>query len=455
MEVKGHILSESNGIARCAVRINAPSSVEHTPTHYVLLIDISESMNDGRKIENVKKCVSLLLNFFKDEDHVSLITFGEQSTILLNCAQTLSSAKASIKSTVSSIHTDGCTNLSAGLLNVKTVLEGGRDAKSALFLLTDGHANRGVSNPENLTAIVQQLKEEFSSMSLAVTAYGTDHNASLLRGFAEKVQGSYNIVDSLESTAFAFGDSLGGIMSTCAQNTKIKIPEEAILQGPLAIKNGAIPIGDVFSGTKTLYLFDIPTNKIGEVKFECVTLPSLQVMNEVVQFTQLESPDVEIELTGLRYKCTAILGHLVEYWRMSAEKKAEFRRTVDEFKTEINKEVYNGHPIAELLRSEIPIIEQGLVNNPPQDNGYSQRVTQHLTTMTTGRGYTTPMAPRVRSRNVHFTGSATDTDNENPINILGGAPLTATTSAFQNPEQMRVSQLMAASSMAPDEDGAH
>ena len=63
----------------CAVRLRAPENVERVPTHFILLLDVSSSMEDDNKLENCKKCVSLILNVLSERDLLTLITFGDSA----------------------------------------------------------------------------------------------------------------------------------------------------------------------------------------------------------------------------------------------------------------------------------------------------------------------------------------------------------------------------------------
>jgi len=420
MNFEAFTLGSANGFTDCVVRLIAPPTVEHTPTHYVLLIDISESMLQDNKLSNVKRCLQILTNFLQEVDKVSLITFGEDSNILLNRITYSSSTKETIRQQIAALQVDGWTNLSAGLANVSRVLVPGE--KSGLLLLTDGHANRGVMNIDNLETIITGLKGTYPMLSISSIAYGTDHNATLLKLVAEKSQGTYSIVDSIESTAFAFGDALGGLLSAYAQMVKVLVPADTTVSGPLVLENNCIKIGDIYTGTKTLILFKVPTSHLGNCKLEATLLPSLQLFQNDLVFSPLLARDKEIELTKLRYKCTEILSKINKYWTLNSLAAAAFKSLVQEFKQQLMLEDYNGHPIADLLKNELVLIEQGMLTNTSQDNAYANVVSQHVTSIGLGRGYSSPL-PRVRQQE----------DSQDPC-------------VFQNSIQNNVASLMRAAS---------
>lgn len=461
MDVIFHKLSSvTDGLVPCAIQLKAPEVVDHISTHFVLLCDISESMMDDRKLENVKSCVSLILDFLQDSDKLSLISFGDDATVHLKQMPTDATHKETIRSSIQGLRCNGCTNLSAGLSCIQEVVEGAITQKTGLLILTDGHANRGVSAPAELRSLVSRIAERNSGLSVHCVAYGADHNDALLSAVAQDVQGSYNVVTSMQDTAFAFGDTLGGLMSCAFQNVTVEVPVESVVHGPLKQSvvgdKRIVRIGDIYAGTKPLLLMDIPAASLSAIS--CVTakgveLPSLNNfgMNPIPSL--LEERNAEIELTRLRYECTDILQDLNNWENLTQEQKngMEARITIFENKAEDN--FYEGNLLASLLKDEIPVLRKLLRDNlrGRLDTESHVMASQHMTTLGTGRGFNTPSAPRIRRQGARaFLGFSSsppggepeeEQDNWNPTNPAP-VPLRPTESAFQNPVQSRLSALL-------------
>jgi uncharacterized protein YegL len=448
MNTSWSIVSEQNGFSSCAIRIATADSVEHTATHYVLLIDVSESMDHESKLENVKRCLTILVSLLKNTDMCSLITFGSSSEILLNRVMCGDVAKESIRLSVQALRTNGCTNLSAGLINVHGVIQQGE--KTGLFLLTDGIANKGLIHPTDILKMMETLKTKNERLSVASIAYGMDHNANLMKQIAETMQGNYVIVDSIESTAFAFGGVLGGLMSCVAQLTNLWLPEGSTIHGPYKNGPNGISIGDLYAGTETLLLAEIPTAKLGEVRLCATLLPSLQSYVATPSWQRLAEPSIEIELTVLRYSCSTLLGLAKEYRRMSLQEQESFKNRVQEFETKLSQPNYATHPITATLLNELPVLHMAMEPVPIED--MEVLMTQHATTIGLGRGFSTPVRPRRRhmvevprapgrrSAPIILPGEADDV-TQDPINIVG----------FQNSVMREVGSLMRSASQTPDE----
>lgn len=420
----------------CAIRLKAPQNVDKIPTHIILLLDVSESMEVDNKLENVKRCCELILDFLNENDRLSLITFGETANLYLNSVPVSDLQKESIRDVIKRLDVHGCTNLSAGLAYVKEVCQNSTNEglKTGLLLLTDGYANRGLYKPADLINLFGSLKSSFQNLSIHSVAYGTDHNAELLKTITETCSGSYNIVNTIEDTAFAFGDTLGGLMSCAFQNVVIKVPEGSKVHGPYTTRivdgKKEILIGDVYSGTKPLILFD--TGHELNVQVCGSKLPSLETFafSPTHQTIPEGTREMDIELTRHRYTCTELLKSIGKWNTLNETQKVELSERIIAFEEAINDTYYDGNPIAKLLRNEVQVLKEGR-NNTNADHA---NLNQHITSIGLGRGFSTPMRP-MRHR-------------MQPVPDEEDNPTAALDSTFQNQIQSRIASVMRGASQS-------
>ncbi len=461
--------SQDSSMTECAIRLLAPDTSTRNPVHIIFLIDISTSMDDDNKLENVKQCCSNMLQFLNEQDRISLITFGETGTLHLQRVAADETNKTSIRDTIQRLCSDGCTNLSAGLGHVHTVCQtSGPSIKTGLLLLTDGHANRGVSDPIQLRSLMRTLRKRYEQLSIQCMAYGVDHNQELLRGFAEDNAGSYNVVNSIEDTAFAFGDALGGLMSCAFQNVVLQVPADTNVHGPWVTTHSTtsktIQVGDVYSGTKPLVLCTIPTATLAvhpnPIVCKGMELPTFQPFTITPTPTPISSRMSDIELTRLRYKCTELL-RTINTFNSRVDDASAIQTKIDEFERAVHDTFFDGHPIANLLRHEVAVLRNLL--SEQQYAGYSTRQTlsvvaeQHIASIGLARGFSSPMAHHRRHRRRSSTefgwgGVAVRTvdssDDENPVSLVpdstGSAetPIHLDESTFQNSIQRQMATLM-------------
>ncbi len=436
----------------CAIRLKAPDTSQRIPTHFILLLDVSESMSDDNKLTNVKRCAEVVLQILTDQDRISLITFGESAKLHLNRVVADETHKVSIRSVIQELICDGCTNLSAGLGYVRQVCEG-EQMKTGLLVLTDGHANRGVSSPASLRDIFKKLHEDISVLSINCIAYGSDHNAELMRGIAEDNQGTYVIVNTIEDTAMAFGDTLGGLLSCAFQNVTITVSDGSKVHGPYTIKNKEILLGDIYAGTCPLLLIDIPAGQLVNnptcIEVKGIKLPEFTTFsfNPIVE--QESERQMDVETTRLRYKCTAILKDLKDWSMLRSAEKAEMEERINSFQRLLQDSFFAGNILIDLLKSEVLVMRETLrrLTQGFVDQSDSAVMSQHITSLGLARGFSTPMAPQRRRRPLARGATLVPEDLEESQSEAEENPtVTRTASVFQNSVQMQISDLLVTAS---------
>lgn len=294
-----------------AVVIKGQASDHRQPVHLVFVIDTSDSMNDGAKLESVKHSLKFITCLLNPEDLVSIITFGEESEIIMNKAS--ASESDAILYATSTLETGGCTNLSAGLMNVMDCVMGASPThKEGVLLLTDGHANRGVYSKDALDGIVKSILERTPSLTLNTVGYGHDHNTQLLRDVAVQGGGSYNVVYNLEGVATTFGEILGGMTTVVAQNVIVSLPAGVTVNTGYAVTKGdtiQVRIGDVYAENEIIVLYDgVQAQAQAEVSYHnMLTFSSTSVRPTCTPYTGQEIPK-NIQQARFRLQVSQILG---------------------------------------------------------------------------------------------------------------------------------------------------
>jgi Mg-chelatase subunit ChlD len=416
------------------VKIHVESVEQRDPTHFVILLDLSDSMNEEGKLENVKKCISLLMQVINTSDYLSLITFATDSKIHLKRVVADSNHRAQIDTTIGNLKTNGWTNLSAGLSNLVNVLDG-ETLKTGVILLTDGHANKGMADTPGLLTMIEGLRSRFPRMSISSIAYGTDHNSDLLLKIAQLGgSSSYSIVKNLEDAATAIGDCVGGFMSLVAQNADLHFPLGTEIQSSYPVQTATssvfVRIGDLYSGTDTLILVKLPEGQVNVslTGTYCKELATFFLEKDTVE--EVLGRDQELELTDIRYKVSCLFKDL----RTSPDTTA-IRSRVEALRTQLSDTFLAG-PVCDMLLSELTSIENVL-------NGARVAFTtlqQHEAFTGLGRGVTTtitsslPRPPRGLARQTAVGYDEEDPNvQEEPVSML---------SPFQSQAQRSVATVL-------------
>lgn len=245
------------------IRIKAPESDARSPVHLCCVIDISASMASEYKLENVKQSLRFLLDFLGPSDKISIITFSQKATVIINRVNVTNDEKENIRARISLIRSISNTNLSDGIIASHECLDLDTDIiKQGVLLLTDGVANMGLTKTPDLLRLVRTTTNKFPGTTVSCIGYGTDHNVELLQGISAESGGSYYVVNNLEDVAAVFGDILGALMSCSYQRLYITLPGGTEVKTRYGIENilendGGfleVNIGDLPAGMEAVVL---------------------------------------------------------------------------------------------------------------------------------------------------------------------------------------------------------
>jgi len=225
-----------------AIRVRAAGdgASQRRPLRLALLLDVSESMS-GERLSAVKSTLVAARELWQPEDRVTLVTFADNARTVVADHTMDAAGVESFYTAVEGLHTDGCTNLSAGLEAVATAVAG--QAYDALVILTDGVVNRGLTATAGLQAMAMGL-----ALPVTTLGYGADHNRQLLRDLAIRSHGSYMYCDSDELLPMAIGQLMTELRVQVAAHAYLEVPEPWICQelGGACI-GGVVPDRDYWS----------------------------------------------------------------------------------------------------------------------------------------------------------------------------------------------------------------
>eukprot|EP00961_Rhodomonas_salina_P131135 1765025-Rhodomonas_salina.1 len=95
------------------------------------------------------------------------------------------------------------------------------DALRSVFLFTDGLANEGIENTEELVSALGSLLDGTPRVRVYTFGFGADHSPAMLAELARVGAGTYYFMEKEESIPTAFADALGGLLSVAAQNVTV------------------------------------------------------------------------------------------------------------------------------------------------------------------------------------------------------------------------------------------
>ncbi|MBN1634754.1 MAG: VWA domain-containing protein [Ignavibacteria bacterium] len=195
---------------------------ERTPLNISVVIDKSGSMSSKNKLDFVKKAVEYIIDKLGYNDYISIVTYDDDVRVVY--ASSMVEDKTRLKSEVRKIMSGGFTNLSGGMNEGYTQVEKTvrRGYVNRVLLLSDGLANRGITDRSELANIVKN-KSSYEGITISTFGVGNDFNENLMADIATYGKGNYYYIKNSFDIPEIFANELKGVRILAAQNTKIKV----------------------------------------------------------------------------------------------------------------------------------------------------------------------------------------------------------------------------------------
>ncbi|HYK05751.1 MAG TPA: von Willebrand factor type A domain-containing protein [Thermoanaerobaculia bacterium] len=201
------------------------------PNNLVFLIDVSGSMNEPRKLPLIKQAFGVLVDQLRAEDRISIVVYAGAAGLVLPPVS--GADKGRILDTLTMLNAGGSTAGGAGIelaykIAQENFLEKGNNR---VILATDGDFNVGISTVPELEAFIE--KKRASDIFLSVLGVGSDNlQDAIMETLADKGNGNYAYLDSLQEAEKVFRDELTGTLVTIAKDVKVQIDFD-----PAAVKS--------------------------------------------------------------------------------------------------------------------------------------------------------------------------------------------------------------------------
>ena len=222
-------VSQNGYIVRALVRLTgrAPTRRNRVPINISLVLDRSGSMADG-KLAAARDAATFLIERLDPDDTVSVVAFDDDvATVALPAT---GAGQSGVTRAVRGIQTGGCTNLSGGWLRGRElVAEQKRDgAVNRVLLLTDGHANAGITDPSLLRGLASGAKRE--GITTSTIGFGAGYDEALLRGIADAGGGNTWYIERQDQASGVFEEEIEGLLSLAAQNVAVEVSPSTLVR---------------------------------------------------------------------------------------------------------------------------------------------------------------------------------------------------------------------------------
>ena len=250
---------------------------KRVPLNISIVLDRSGSMS-GDKIVYAKRAANFVIDQLKEDDILSIVNYDDK--IEVTAPSEPIKNKEVLRRKVNALFDRGSTNLTGGMMEgfeqvKKTKREG---YVNRVLLLTDGLANVGITDPQEMKRLVEQRYKQ-EGIALSTFGLGADYNEDLLTMLAEMGRANYYFIASADKIPDIFANELKGLLSVVGQNATVQVDFPKNLECvkvygyPFDVKNNSVNIrfNDVYANDQKAILLKFkPKGELTEdVPFTC------------------------------------------------------------------------------------------------------------------------------------------------------------------------------------------
>ena len=198
------------------------SQEERPASNIVFLLDISGSMYGRDRLSLIKASIISMLPKLTAQDRISIVTYSGAERFIIDGVP--GDHHATIMKALSLFEAGGVTNGEAGIkmayaVAKKNYIKGGNNR---IILGTDGDLNVGISNTNELKALIEKKRE--SGIFLSVLGVGMgNYKDSRLEALADYGNGSYHYIDTLREGRRVLVDEFMSTVFVAAKDVKFQV----------------------------------------------------------------------------------------------------------------------------------------------------------------------------------------------------------------------------------------
>lgn len=229
-------------------RVEAPvvaSDGSRPPVNLAFVLDRSGSMS-GQKLEVAARAVEEGIARLQPTDRFAIVWFDDEVTVLVPTTPATGDACRRAVDQLRLVRAGGSTNLSGGWLAGCEQVAGALldPGVNRVLLLTDGQANRGITDPGELAHHAAQLR--LRGVSTTTFGVGDDFQEALLQGMAQAGGGHFRDIADAASIGDHLSSEIGESLEVVARDVELRL---TLPDGIRVESLGAFPATQAAGGT--------------------------------------------------------------------------------------------------------------------------------------------------------------------------------------------------------------
>lgn len=198
---------------------------DRKPVNLCLVLDRSGSMQGG-KLRAARQAAIDVVSRLLPGDRLSVVAFDDEIETLFAGLSMDESGKAEAITAIGGLNARACTDLAGGWFEgarcVSSLMESATDFSSGhVVLLSDGMANRGITDPRQLQKHASELAQR--GVTSSCVGVGNGYSPLQLDAIAEGGGGRLHDAETPEEMAAVILEELGEVLEAAARNAVVDI----------------------------------------------------------------------------------------------------------------------------------------------------------------------------------------------------------------------------------------
>ena len=204
----------------------AQSNAERLALNLALVLDRSGSMQ-GDKLATAKRAALAVIDRLDERDRIAVVVFDDRIDVVQKAAAATTDVKAQVSAALAEIEARATTALHEGWLTGCRTIAGDAapstdEALPRCFLLTDGLANVGETDPEQIASEAAGVREQ-GGIGTSTFGIGDDYDESLLGPMAVAGGGQFHNLRTAGEIASTFIGELGDLLAVAASQVRLEV----------------------------------------------------------------------------------------------------------------------------------------------------------------------------------------------------------------------------------------
>ena len=190
------------------------------PVNLAIVIDTSGSM-EGQRIANATAAARGMIDRLRDGDTVSVVGYSTNTEIMVPATTVSPATRPQIISRIAAISTTGHTCMSCGIEAGMQMLARRTGAVNRMLLLSDGEANRGITDLGGLQGLAADIRQRGASISSI--GVDVDYNERVMLALARESNGRHHFVEDASRLQAAFDAELQSLVKTIGKQAQLSV----------------------------------------------------------------------------------------------------------------------------------------------------------------------------------------------------------------------------------------